>query len=126
MSDRIIRIDLNGVNCYLAKSHEGFILFDTGGPVIMDRKFNNRQDDLIRELEKAGCIPGALKLVVLTHGDIDHVFNAVYIRDTYNTKVALHCDDLLYVENPSLDTMLESSKFRLVIMEFIYSCNRND
>ncbi|RLI67201.1 hypothetical protein DRO91_10540, partial [Candidatus Heimdallarchaeota archaeon] len=31
---------------------------------------------LERELEKAGCKPGDLKLVVLTHGDFDHTGNA--------------------------------------------------
>jgi len=109
----IIRIDLNGVNCYLVKfvdsdnENERFILFDTGGPIYMDRKYNNRQEVLVRELEKSGCLPGSLKLVVLTHGDMDHVFNAAYIRDRYNAEIALHYGDLLYVENPNIHTILE-------------------
>jgi len=125
MKNRIIRIDLNGVNCYLAKSSEGFILFDTGGPIYMDRKFNSRQDDLARELKKAGCLPGNLKLVVLTHGDIDHVFNAVYIRDKYNTKIALHHEDLPFVENPTVESISKSSKFGSTILRFIFKLMKN-
>ena len=119
MKERIIRIDLNGVNCYLVKSNEGFILFDTGGPMYMDRKFNGRQDDLVKELEKAGCFLGNLKLVVLTHGDIDHVFNTAYIREKYNVKIALHHGDLPFVENPTVESFLKSSQFRSAIYKIM-------
>ena len=91
----------------------------------MDRQFNNRQEDLVRELEKAGCFPGSLKLIVLTHGDIDHVFNATYIRKMYDTKIALHYSDLSFVENPSVHTILESSKFRSVILKIIFKLMKN-
>ena len=119
MSDKIFRIDLDGTNCYLANLNDGFILFDTGGPMLMDKKFNNRQEDLVRALEKAGCLPGNLKLIVLTHGDIDHVFNAAYIRDRYNTKIALHYGDVSLVENPINSSFLASFKFRSIILNFI-------
>ncbi len=41
----------------------GYILIDTGG--------SNKRTDLEKELASAGCKPGYLKLIVLTHGDFD-------------------------------------------------------
>ena len=80
---RIIR--LRGVNCYLVATAEGFVLIDTGTP--------EKRGALDAELERAGCRPGALRLIVLTHGDYDHAGNAAYLRDRYDTKIAMHPDD---------------------------------
>ena len=38
----IIRIDLGGVNCYLLKNNQRFILVDTGGHMFMDRQYTDR------------------------------------------------------------------------------------
>jgi glyoxylase-like metal-dependent hydrolase (beta-lactamase superfamily II) len=51
-----------------------------------------------RELESAGCRPGNLKLIVLTHGDFDHCGNAAYLRQKFGTKIAMHVDDTGMVE----------------------------
>ncbi len=42
----IARIDLGGVNCYLLKAKDGFILADTGGHMVMDKTFTNRREAL--------------------------------------------------------------------------------
>jgi hydroxyacylglutathione hydrolase len=73
------------VNCYLIQTSEGFILIDTGGT-------NNRVDLLI-ELDRAGCKPGLLKLILLTHGDFDHTGNAAYLRSVFGGKIGMHADD---------------------------------
>lgn len=114
MGQEITRIDLEGVNCYLVKAGDGFILFDTGGHLTNDRKFTNRRDGLVKGLDKAGCKPGDLKLVILTHGDNDHTANAAYIRDKYKTKIAMHRGDLELVENPVLEKMMGTFHYRSV------------
>jgi glyoxylase-like metal-dependent hydrolase (beta-lactamase superfamily II) len=58
------------VNCYLIKTGLGYILIDTGN--------SNKQAELEKELEGVGCKPGNLKLIILTHGDFDHIGNAVH------------------------------------------------
>jgi hydroxyacylglutathione hydrolase len=73
------------VNCYLIKSGAGFVLIDTGGP--------NARKQLIAELHQAGCTPGSLKLVILTHGDFDHTGNAALLRSTYGARLAMHRED---------------------------------
>jgi glyoxylase-like metal-dependent hydrolase (beta-lactamase superfamily II) len=44
-------------------------------------------------LRSAGCQPGDLKLIVLTHGDFDHTGNAAYLRQKLGAPLAMHpCD----------------------------------
>ena len=82
------------VNCYLIQTDAGFVLIDTGGS-------NNRQE-LVQELEKAGCMPGSLKLIVITHGDFDHTGNAAYLRNIFGAKIAMHADDVGMVEQADM------------------------
>ena len=85
---------LGSVNCYLIKTDIGHILIDTG--------CSNRRTDLEKELESAGCKPGNLKLIVLTHGDFDHTGNAAYLRKIFGTKIAMHYDDSGMVERGNM------------------------
>jgi glyoxylase-like metal-dependent hydrolase (beta-lactamase superfamily II) len=88
---QIIRIDLVSVNCYLIKLEHGFILIDAGNP-----------GDRLKidcELEKAGCLPGDLKLIIITHGDGDHTGSASYICHKYKSIIAMHRDDSIMAED---------------------------
>jgi len=78
-------INLGGVNCYLLGAGDGYILIDTG--------FSGKRAQLEKSLENAGCKPGKLKLIVLTHGDADHVGNADFLRSMYACKIAMHSSD---------------------------------
>ncbi len=75
-------ISFLGVNCYLVKAGGGYILIDTG--------FSFRRRAIKREIENAGCEPGNLKLIIITHGDTDHTGNALYLRDRYSAKIAMN------------------------------------
>jgi len=86
----IERIGLGGVNSYLVKARDGFVLIDTG--------FSNSRAKLERRLAAAGCIPGNLKLILLTHGDQDHAGNAAYLRERYGAPIAMHRADAGMVE----------------------------
>jgi hydroxyacylglutathione hydrolase len=74
------------VNCYLIRTDAGFILIDTG--------FTKCRKSLEVQLENAGCRPGNLQLIIVTHGDFDHIGNCVYLRNKFRTKVAMHSDDV--------------------------------
>jgi len=76
---------LGTVNCYLVETGTGFVLIDTAA--------SNQHDELELELARAGCKPGKLDLIVLTHGDFDHTGNAAYLRDKFGAKIAMHQDD---------------------------------
>jgi len=85
---------LGSVNCYLIKTDTGYILIDAGGP--------NKCKELEKNLENAGCEPGNLKLIVLTHGDFDHTGNAAYLGKKFGVKIAMHYDDSGMVERGNM------------------------
>jgi hydroxyacylglutathione hydrolase len=94
MIQEIKTITFGGVNCYLVAVDTGFILVDTG--------FGKYREDIEKELEGAGCKPGTLKLIVLTHGDPDHTGNAAFLREKYGAKIAMHSADKGMVEHGDL------------------------
>lgn len=120
MVNNIIRIDLNGVNCYLTKNENGFFLFDTGGHLTMDKLFTNRRDLLLKELKVAGCTENNLNLIVLTHGDSDHTCNAAYLKKYFQTKIAMHNDDRELVENPKLQKWMESFQYNSLELQQVF------
>jgi len=76
---------MGGVNCYLIEGSAGFVLIDSGAA--------NSRRALMRELEGAGCGPGQLKLILLTHGDFDHCGNAAHLRRAWGAPIAMHAAD---------------------------------
>jgi len=93
--DRIRRIDF-GVNCYLVDVEGGYVLIDTGFP--------NKQDKLDAELAGAGCGSAKeLRLVVLTHGNIDHAGNCAHLRRTHDVPIAIHRQDAEMVRTGAMD-----------------------
>ena len=81
---------MGSVNCYLLQVETGFILIDTGN--------SSNRKALLQELEKTGCQPGLLKLVILTHGDFDHTGNAANLRSSRGARLAMHPGDVDMVE----------------------------
>ena len=81
---------LGDVNCYLIETDAGFVLIDTGA--------SNKRVELENELANAGCQPGRLDLIVLTHGDFDHTGNAAYLGKKYGARIAMHRADSGMVE----------------------------
>ncbi len=119
MEPTITTIPLSGVNCYLLRQDNNFILCDTGGPLIFDKVFDNRREELIRELEKQGCCKGNLKLILLTHGDNDHVANAAFLRKTFDAPIGMHKDDLFLVNKPSMEAILINFNSRYIVINSI-------
>ena len=88
--DDVTIIQMTFVNAFLVKVKEGFILIDTGLAMHWEK--------LESKLMSAGCLPDKLKLVVITHGDFDHTGNCARLQEKYKSKIAMHKDDLLMVE----------------------------
>lgn len=84
-------LNITRVNSYLVKIDGGFFLIDTG--------MTNARRQLDAELDRLGCNPGDLKLILLTHGDFDHTGNAVYLRQKYGSQIAMHQGDVGMLEN---------------------------
>ncbi|MHA1226829.1 MAG: MBL fold metallo-hydrolase [Candidatus Hodarchaeales archaeon] len=104
----IITIKLGLVNCYLVKTDKGYILIDTG--------FRRKRNELVKEMDKAGCKAGDLQLIILTHQDFDHTGNAAFIREKYKAQIAMHREDAEAVQRGD---MLWNRKGRNVFTRFI-------
>jgi len=96
------------VNCYLVRTGDGFVLIDTG--------VTNKRSAIEKELESAGCQPGNLTVIVLTHGDFDHCGNAAYLRNKFGTRIAMHKDDSEMVERG--DMLWNRNKQNILIRIF--------
>ena len=81
-------------NAYLIEGERGFVLTDTG--------FRLDRAQLDEELRAAGCRPGSLKLILITHADPDHSANAAYLRDKYGAKIAMHRAEAAAVEQGNM------------------------
>src|SRR5271157_1801044 len=90
MDEKIKIIELEFVNAYLLKARDAFVLVDTGLP--------HQWAALESALASAGCLPGNLKLVVITHGDWDHIGNCKKLQEKYHAKIAMHPGDAVMAE----------------------------
>ena len=82
------------MNAYVVKTDVGFVLIDSG--------MAGNRATLEHELRDAGCGPGGLKLIVITHGDPDHSGNASYLRAKYGAKIAIHKAEAAAVERGNM------------------------
>jgi hydroxyacylglutathione hydrolase len=73
---------LGTTNCFLLRTSKGFVLIDAGSSGI--------RAELDRRMREAGCLPGSLSLILITHADGDHTGNAAHIRDVFGGVIALH------------------------------------
>ena len=107
------------VNCYLVRTDEGYILIDTG--------MSNQRRAIEQELERAGCQPGTLKLIILTHGDSDHSGNAAYLRQKFGATIAMHYDDSGMVERGDMFWNRQNSHYLIrIIFGLFFSLSKSD
>jgi len=89
MSAKIFNIE-SGINtCYIIKE-KGTIMID-GGPPKMRETFLKKMTDYLID-------PKEIQLIVLTHGDFDHVGSAKEIKEITGAKIAIHEKDRMNLE----------------------------
>jgi glyoxylase-like metal-dependent hydrolase (beta-lactamase superfamily II) len=94
MTESIQTLTFRWVNAYVVKGNAGFVLINTG--------MSSNRVTLEREFRAAGCGPGDLRLIVITHGDPDHSGNAAYLRAKYGAKIAMHKAEAAGVERGNM------------------------
>lgn len=70
-----------GANCYLVTQDNASILVDTG--------VKGFEEKILKQ-----CEGKAVKLIVLTHGHIDHMQNAAYLAQRLQVPIAIHEKDI--------------------------------
>lgn len=79
--EQIRRIRCGLVNCYIVQGDGAAILVDTG----MEK---------YRQRLLEACRPFDIRLIVLTHGHLDHVQNAAYLSEALHAPIAMNQRDL--------------------------------
>lgn len=87
-------------NLYVIKGKNGDILIDTG--------FVGMRKSLKRWLDQFN-----IKLVILTHAHVDHIWNASYIQKLYNCKIALGEMDIGNIDNTKINSKPSKKKYNV-------------
>lgn len=87
-------------NVYVIRGNDGDILIDTGF-ILMKRS-------LKRWLNQFN-----IKLIILTHAHVDHIWNVSYIKKLYGCRVCICEDDLINLDNRNIKTYPSSKKYYL-------------
>ena len=83
---RIKRVHCGDVNCHLVQGEQGAILVDTGRA-----GYGEKLLPLCRQWD--------VRLIVLTHGHLDHVQNAAFLSQQLEVPIAMHRADLELLED---------------------------
>ncbi|MCC7129912.1 MAG: MBL fold metallo-hydrolase [Anaerolineae bacterium] len=110
MSLKITRINLGIANCFLIDSEAGFFLVDSGLAL--------RRKALEGALRAAGCQPSDLRLVLVTHGDLDHTGNCAYLQQDCGVKIAMHPNDAGMAEQGDMGIGRHVTGARKLIFKF--------
>jgi glyoxylase-like metal-dependent hydrolase (beta-lactamase superfamily II) len=79
-----------GINsCYVIKD-KGAIMIDGGPP--------NKRKAFLKQIKKFSIDPEEIQLMVLTHGDFDHVGSAKEIKESTGAQIAIHEKDKMNLE----------------------------
>lgn len=89
---QIERITCGNGNCYIIKQEGSAILVDTG---------REKYRDKILE----ACKAAKIKLIILTHGHVDHIQNTAFLANALNVPIAIHEADVELIKNNLLQPM---------------------
>lgn len=87
-------------NVYVIKGINGDILIDTG--------FIGIKLFLKKWLDKFN-----IKLIILTHAHVDHIWNVNYLKNRYNCKVAMSNADLINLDNKKIKSKPSNKHHKL-------------
>jgi hydroxyacylglutathione hydrolase len=87
LPDLFMMDGVRGAHCFLLTTREGLIVVDTGMPGQMEKVLAN--------IKAVGKKPEDVKLIVLTHADLDHSGSAAALRARTGAPIAAHELDAL-------------------------------
>lgn len=92
------QICCGSVNCFLVKSGSAAILVDTGREAYREK---------ILHICTAGN-EAPVRLIVLTHGHVDHVQNTAFLANRLHVPIAMHEEDFPLIADNRRQTLLSS------------------
>lgn len=58
----------------------GFFIFGSSGVIAVDTGLSESEEDFLKVCKEAGIKPSDIKLIVISHGHVDHFFNAAAMK----------------------------------------------
>jgi len=90
MSAKIYSVQAGINTCYIIRDR---------GTIMVDAGFPNFKTSFIKQTRRLKIDPRDIRLIILTHGDFDHVGSAKDLRELSGAKVAIHEKDSNNLEN---------------------------
>ncbi|MCX7838144.1 MAG: MBL fold metallo-hydrolase [Anaerolineae bacterium] len=81
-------------NTFIVENHNGVMVIDAGMP--------HQAARIVKAMRARGHSPRDVRLILVTHGHIDHAGSAVALKRLTGAPVALHRDDVRLVATPNL------------------------
>jgi hydroxyacylglutathione hydrolase len=85
VTETVVQINIGQVNVFLVRGQMGCILVDAGNP--------GKADVILERLTSSGVAPGDVRLILITHGHMDHFGSAAALRERTGAPVAVHALD---------------------------------
>jgi len=85
-------------NLYVIRGKNGDILIDTG--------FIGMKNKIRKWLKQFD-----IKLIILTHSHLDHIWNTAYLKELYNCDVAIGIDDIINIDNSLINSKPVKNKY---------------
>lgn len=101
--EKIKRIKCGNGNCYIVSNGENAILVDTS--------LTKYRDKIL-----AACKPYKMRLLVLTHGHIDHMQNAAFLAEKLGVPIAMHKADMNLIKDNFSQPMSSESFLGKIVL----------
>ena len=85
VTNAVVQINTGMANVFLIRGGAGYILVDTGNP--------GKEDLVLEQLKEHGVAPDDIRLILITHGHVDHFGSAAALRELTSAPVAIHTLD---------------------------------
>jgi hydroxyacylglutathione hydrolase len=94
MTETVVQINTgNFTNAFLVRGRNGCVLVDTGNPGKADRILALLAEHTSTSLSAGGGAPDDVRLILITHGHVDHFGSAAALRERIGAPVAVHALD---------------------------------
>jgi glyoxylase-like metal-dependent hydrolase (beta-lactamase superfamily II) len=105
-AQKVIRVQCGGSNC--------FIVDNNGCSVLVDTSIVFFKDHVLK-----ACRNKNIRLIVLTHGHIDHIQNAAAISKALNAPIAMHRADCGLIADNRGEPMLAAGFFGKILLAIV-------
>ena len=85
-----------------------YVIRGTTGDILIDTGFICMKKRIKKWLDKFN-----IKLIILTHAHVDHIWNVAYIKELYNCEVAISKKDIKNIDNSNINSKPSKNIFKI-------------